>query len=191
MAVMIVPLAAVLAVFPVEVLTLWLHNAELAKPSAPLASLLILGTCLNGLMNIPFALHLAHGNTRIGLSINVGLVAVLVPTLVVGTLWYGAAGAAATWAIGNALYLAVGLPVTHRVLLGGGVAGWATKDVLPPVVSALVVVVIARWIAPAQMTRLDTLYALVLIWLLASVAAALAGSVTRRWSLQAIRPRSL
>jgi O-antigen/teichoic acid export membrane protein len=191
MAVLVVPLAAVLGLFPEEVLALWLHNTQLAQASAPLVTLLIIGTCLNGLMNIPFALQLAYGNTRIGLTINVALVVVLVPTLVAATTWFGATGAAATWALSNALYLAVGLPLTHRILLGGGLATWAAKDVLPPFIAALAVAAIGRWAMPAPISGVSALYALGVVWMLATVAAVLAADVTRTWSLQAIGLRSL
>jgi O-antigen/teichoic acid export membrane protein len=191
MAVLIVPMVAVLGLFPEEVLRLWLRNAQLAHASAPLVSLLIIGTCLNGLMNIPFALQLAYGNTRIGLTINIGLVLILVPTLVAATTWFGASGAAATWALSNALYLVVGLPITHRTLLGEGLATWAAKDVLPPLIAALAIAAIGRWVMPAPLTGTTALYTLGGVWLLATMAAVVAGDVTRSWSLRAIRVRSL
>jgi hypothetical protein len=92
--------------------------------------------------------------------------------------------------LSNALYLAVGLPITHRTLLGGGVATWAAKDVLPPLIAAVVVAAIGRWTMPAPLAGAAALYVLASVWMLATMAAVLAADVTRNWSLQAIRLRS-
>jgi O-antigen/teichoic acid export membrane protein len=187
MAVLVLPLAAVLVLFPVEILTLWLRDPLLAHEVGPLVTLLALGTCLNALMNVPFALQLAHGNTTIGLSINLGLVVVLVPSLVVITLQFGAPGGAAAWAVANALYLLLGLPITHRVLLGDGVATWAAKDILPPLTGALVVVVGARALLHDGLGPTLQLTVIFLVWILATLSAAAMSVRVRAFGLNAIK----
>jgi len=190
MAVLVLPLAAVVAAFPVTILSLWLRDASLAAEVAPLVTLLVLGTCLNALMNIPFALQLAHGNTRIGLSINLVLVALLVPSLILVTLHFGARGAAAMWAIANAIYLLVGLPVTHRLLVKGGLARWFSGDVVPPLMASLIVVGSARALLPER--ALEGVYAvalLTLVWVIATLCAA-ASSPVRALARDAIAARS-
>ena len=191
MAVLIVPLATVIGMFPVELLALWLRDLAIAHTVAPLASLLVLGTCLNGLMNVPFALQLAYGNTRIGLSINALLVALLVPSLLFAASRYGAIGAAAMWAVCNALYLLVGIPLTHHALLDGGVREWAWNDLLPPLIVALGVAAAARWLMPAPLSGPSAIAALALVWILATLAAMMTSSAMRAWAVQALSPRSL
>lgn len=190
MAVLVLPLAAVLAVYPVAILSLWLRDAQLATEVAPLVSLLVVGTSLNALMNVPFALQLAHGNTRIGLSINLALVALLVPSLIVITLHFGAVGAAAMWAAANAIYLLVGLPVTHRVLLkGGGLLRWFSGDVVPALLASLIVVGAARVLLPQRAAAgAYDLALLVSIWAVATLAAAVCSPI-RGLARDAIRAR--
>jgi len=187
MAVLILPLAAMIALFPREIIFLWLHDWELATTIAPLATLLVIGTCLNGLMNVPFALQLAHGRTSIGLIINICLVVILVPSIIYATLHYGALGGATMWAVVNALYLTVGIPVTHKYLLEGELKDWALTDVVPPFLASLVIIVAGRLLLSENLGTIYTLAALTLLWLLATSMAFLSSVQMRRWGEEAIR----
>ena len=186
MAVLVLPLAALVAAFAEEILFVWLHDAGLARSVAPLASLLVVGTSLNALMNVPFALQLAHGNTRIGLALNTGLLLVLVPSIIYATAHYGAQGGAAMWLLANGLYLLAGLPVTHKYLLRGGLRDWL-RDVLPPAAAALAVVLAARLVYPPHLGALSALAALALLWFLATLGALLASARMRRWGHDTLR----
>ncbi len=179
MSVLILPLAATIAVFPYEIGFLWLQNSSIAREIAPIASVLAIGTCLNGLMNIPFALQLAHGNTRIGLYISSSLVAGLAPVMIFAASQYGIAGGAATWGVINALYLLVGLPITHKYLLSGETRNWVRFDVLPPLAAALAVVGIGRIALQPDQPAILTLLGVGSVWLLATVAAAFSAKQVR------------
>jgi O-antigen/teichoic acid export membrane protein len=187
MAVLVLPLAVLVAVFSEEILLIWLHDRALATEVAPLAALLVAGTCLNGLMNVPFALQLAHGNTRIGLTINIGLIAILVPSMIYMTAYHGALGGAAMWLVSNSLYLLVGIPVTHKYLLGAGVGDWAYRDVLPPLLASLAVVGLGRAVFPSHLGAPSMLVALMFILLPATSAAAASSSQMRRWGHDTLR----
>jgi O-antigen/teichoic acid export membrane protein len=186
MAVLILPLAAMIALFPREIIFLWLYDWELATAISSLASLLVVGTCLNGLMHVPFALQLAHGRTSIGMIINICLVVVLVPSIIYATLHYGALGGATMWAVVNALYLAVGIPATHKYLLNGEVKDWAFKDVLPPLFAAVLVTSLGRLLIPADLPTIYSLTALACLWILATLAALLSSGRMRQWGRSAI-----
>jgi len=187
MAVLILPLAAMIALFPREIIFLWLRDWELATTIAPLATLLVIGTCLNGLMNVPFALQLAHGRTSIGLIINICLVVILVPSIIYATLHYGALGGATMWAVVNALYLTVGIPATHKYLLNGDLKDWAFKDVLPPLLAAIFVTSLGRVLIPADLPAIYSLTALAGLWILATLAALLSSGQMRPWARSAIK----
>jgi len=144
MAVMILPAASVIALFSPEIMRLWTGNREIANNTAPIVSILVGGTALNGLMNLPFALQLSHGWTRIGLAINAIFIVALVPAIVLMTASYGAAGAASVWFGLNAVYMIVGVPLTHRRLLKGEAFRWFTKDVGIPLAGSLIVAGSAR-----------------------------------------------
>ena len=189
MSVLILPLAITLGIFSHEIAFLWLQDSSIARSVAPIASLLVVGTCLNGLMNIPFALQLAYGNTRIGLYINLCLVAALVPAMIFATFHFGVMGGAAMWGVINGLYLLVGLPLTHKYLLPGQTGSWLRRDVLPPLFAALVLAGLGRIALPPDQSAALTLVAVGIIWVLATIGAALSANQVRGSIRQLIHTR--
>ncbi len=183
MAALSLPLMAIVVFFSFELATLWLHNTNIAASVAPIAGLLVIGNCLNGLMSIPFALQLANGRTRISLYTNTFLVVVLVPAILVATSTYGAVGAAATWAFANALYVAVGVPVTHRYLLVGEAKNWLRSDILPPLIVGFSVVGLGRMLTPDDLSAPLTLLIVGSLWIVSTVCAAMSVSHMRTWGL--------
>jgi hypothetical protein len=173
MAVTLMPLAALLSLFAPEVLALWTGNAEVARNTALIVSCLVMGTAVNGLMTLPYALQLAHGWTDLGVRITTYLVLVQVPAIVVMTLRYGPVGAASVWLGLNLLYMLVGLPLTHRRLLPHDMGRWLGEDVLPPSCAALAVVGAGRWLLPPG-SGAGVAVTLALLLFASFVAAALA-----------------
>ena len=184
MSVLILPLAVTMGIYSYELAFLWLQNSPVARDVAPITRLLVIGTCLNGLMNIPFALQLAFGNTKIGLYISLCLVAGLAPAIIFATFQYGVLGAAAMWGVINGLYLLVGLPITHKYLLSGQTGSWLRFDVLPPLAAVLVIAGIGRTVLFSDQSTLLTLITVGSIWLLATIAAALSANRVRSTILQ-------
>lgn len=187
-AALVLPLAAVLAFFSEEIAFVWLHDRELAVRVAPLASLLVVGTCLNGLMNIPFALQLANGRTVMGLVINLCLLVFLVPSIIYATTHFGAQGGAAMWAVANGLYLLVGLPITHKYLLRGETKEWLLGDILLPLVASLSVVGLGRYVLPPDLGTFAAIAAVALIWVLATLLACLSSRQVRQWGRAILLP---
>lgn len=143
-AVLFVPVAAVIVFFAHDIIWIWTGLADVAQHAAPIAALLITGFVLNGLMDIPYALQLAYGKTSIGLTLAAVQLAVFLPMLYFMTRAFGAVGAATAWPAMNLVYLAVGIPLTHRHLLRGASWRWLTRDVLPPAIAAVAVAGLLR-----------------------------------------------
>ena len=181
MAVLVLPLAAMLAFFSHELMALWTGSPETARNTAPIVSILVAGTAMNGLMNLPYALQLAHGWTRIGLMINTSFIFAIVPAIIFLTLRYGAAGGAAACALLNAAYIAVGVPSTHRRILPGEAWRWGLGDVGPPLAAALLVVAAGRHLIPSSMTNGATALTLGALWVSCAGIAAMAAPMTRAW----------
>lgn len=139
------PTAVFAAVFAEELLALWTGNPVLAKNTAPIVSLFLVGTALNGAMHFPYALQLAYGMTRLPLTINAILIAIMTPTTIILALRFGAVGGAAAWALLNTIYLLIGTWLTHRYLLKGIGFKWLLSDVGVPLgLSSLVVGLVGR-----------------------------------------------
>ena len=191
MAVMILPAAIVVAFFSREIMHLWTGSPEIANNTAPIVSILVGGTALNGLMNLPYALQLSHGWTRIGLAINTVFIVTLVPAIVLMTMNFGAAGAASAWLALNTIYMIVGVPLTHRRLLKGEAFRWFTKDVGIPLAGSLIIAGIARMIFPVfeSSSRFLPVSLLLLVFVLTAAGAAMCTPATRDFIFHSILNR--
>lgn len=139
-----------------------------------LVSLLAIGTALNGLMHIPYALQLTHGWTRLAFTANVIGALLLVPLLFVLATRYGAVGAAVVWVLLNTGYILFSIPVMHRRFLRGEVGQWYKVDIGRPLVGALPIVISASLLYPQVVSSFWSLAYLAGVGLAALMGAALA-----------------
>ena len=189
MAVVILPIAFVLAFFSKEILELWTHNPNLVLHASLLISLLTIGNALNGLMHLPYALQLAHGWTKLAFFQNVVAVIVLAPAIYFATLRWGAAGAAVAWIGLNTGYILIGIHVMHHRLLSEEKWPWYFGDLIKPLAAVLTLCVFARLMmgedAGAWATAvvlLSTLFATTIAAISSSSSLRGRFSVSRLWA---------
>lgn len=139
LAVVLAAITAILIAFTYEILWLWTGDTALAVKVAPTLQLLVLGTALNGLMSIPYALQLAHGWTRLSLGLNAVSLLLCLPICLWAVQHYGMLGATAPWLLANLISVAIGIPLMHRHLLSGEALNWYIRDILPPIVVGMIV----------------------------------------------------
>jgi O-antigen/teichoic acid export membrane protein len=137
LAVVIAAVAMVLITFSHEVLFLWTGDVNLANKVALPLSILVAGYALNGLMNIPYALQLAHGWTRLAMGLNAASLLLGIPFCLWAVHEHGTTGAALLWLLANLVSLLIGIPLMHRRLLRGEMAKWYMRDNLPSMLAAL------------------------------------------------------
>ncbi len=181
MATVVLPVACVLSLFSYDILLLWTRSATTAAAASPIVSVLTVGMALNALMTLPYALQLSHGWTGIGLRINMALIITLVPAVYFMATRYGAVGAASVWIVLNGIYMAVGVPLTHRRLLHGEMARWFIEDIIPPLVVTLAVTGIGRWLLADSLTPIKMILGLAAVLMFAILASALAAQHMRTW----------
>ena len=143
-AVLILPVAIVIAFFSYEVILLWTQNPITAERTHLLVSILICGTALNGLMNPPYALQLAFGWTKLSVLKNIIAVILLVPLIIVMAMHYGALGAASVWLLLNTGYVFLEIPIMHRRILRKEKWRWYWQDVCVPLVACTFVAGLGR-----------------------------------------------
>jgi len=148
MAAALLPVAAVGAAFAHDILRIWTADATLAAAAAPIMTLLVAGTAMNGLMNLPYAMQLAYGMTALGFWINLVSVLLVVPAVWLAGRQFGGVGAASVWVALNLGYLCVAIPLMHRRLLIGEMSKWYLSDVLPPLLASATVVLAWRFAVP-------------------------------------------
>ena len=180
MAVAILPVTLILAFFSKEILELWTRNPDVVAKSSLLISLLVIGNALNGLMNLPYALQLAHGWTKLAFYQNVIAVIVLAPAIYFSTLRWGAVGAAGVWIVLNSAYLLIGVQVMHRRLLVTEKSGWYANDVGKILLAVLVVAGIARVLMADDLGGIAKIMILVVTLGMATVAAVFSADTLRK-----------
>ena len=181
MAVTMLPVAIMLVLFSSELLEIWTRNSIVVRNTHLLVSLLTIGTALNGLMNVPYALQLAAGWTKLALYQNMVSSALLIPLLFWATGRYGAVGAAVIWITVNLGYVLIGVQIMHTRLLHGEKRAWYVQDVGLPLAGALSVALIGRWLFPAHASLPVALAMVLCIALSTVVAAAIVTPLTREW----------
>jgi O-antigen/teichoic acid export membrane protein len=170
MAVLLMPAAAVMALFAREVLTVWTGDAAAVAHTHVVLALVVVGMLFHGIAQAPFYLQVAHGAWRLINITNLVLVLTILPLYAVMASLYGATGAAAVWVVLNVGYL-LAVPVMHRRFLTGELRSWLRYDVVTPLAGAVLVAGAARWLMPPDLGR-----GAMLGWMLA--AGALASTAT-------------
>ena len=171
----VVPASLVLSLFSDHILLLWTRNVTTTVAVAPLVSVLVLGTMINGWMNTPYALQLAYGKTRFAIWTNTISLIVFIPAIYVSVSTYGAIGAAAMWVLLNLGYVTIALPFMHRTLLPTEKWRWYAQDVLIPTISAAIPIALIYSLsqAPGLERPLSSVVTVTLAFIAAQMSATL------------------
>jgi O-antigen/teichoic acid export membrane protein len=117
LAMLVLPIALVLVLFPKFVLMTYTHDADLAQAASVALVLLSIGAACNGLLLMPHAVALAHGWTRLSLIQNAVACLFALPLVYMAAKYWGLNGAGAGWMVINALLLISTLPLIQRYCL--------------------------------------------------------------------------
>jgi O-antigen/teichoic acid export membrane protein len=179
--VLVLPVAIVAALFSYEIIFVWTQDATKARETHLLASILICGTAINGIMHLPYALQLAFGWTSLSFFKNVIAVIVVVPLIIYMAVNYGAAGAACVWLALNMGFVLFEIPVMHLRLLRNEKWRWYLQDVSVPLVVCILIAGIGRVLVRGPMPQYMMLLYIIVIFLLTAGTASIITPVTRTW----------
>ena len=188
MSVLILPLAVVLALFSYDLLLVWTQDRSIAENSHLMLSLLTVGTALNGVASLPYALQLAYGWTQLALVVNTVATLLLAPLIYFLSLRYGGVGAAAVWVIFNALFVLVVVYLMHRRLLQGELGRWYHLDVGRPLLAAAAVAGVWKWLTPFPETVVSSIANLILVSIATLAAATIAAPEIRILAIRWLTP---
>jgi O-antigen/teichoic acid export membrane protein len=177
MSLVIWPLALVLIAFAPEALHVWLGVIP-SDATVWLVRILVAGTALNGLMNVPYALMLANGWSRLPLILNLVAVLVLAPLIVFMVIRFGTIGGALAWLLLNLGYVTFGIRAMHQRLLRGQAGTWYVSDVGLPLLGSLLPVTLIRLVS-ADGGRGEALVLLLFTGAIAVCGAALGSDFIR------------
>ena len=182
--VVVAAMSVVLMVFSRDVIYLWTGDATTALKIAVPLSILVAGTALNGLMNLPYALQLAHGWTRLTVGANLVALILGIPFCIWAVGHYGIIGAAFLWLAINFGFVAIAIPLMHRRFMRREMAKWYLQDMLPPFIAAATIGLFMRWLIPALSRNLHGILQLTLISGITLCAAAIASPAIRSMARQ-------
>ncbi len=188
-AVAVWPVTAVLVLFAREVVHAWTGDPRVAAQGAAVVAVLALGTALNGMMSVPWALQLAFGQLRLGLRANLVAVLVFLPSMPFLIGRFGLVGAASSWLLLNLGYVVFLLPFVHAAWLPGQSRRWYVEDLAWPAAAAFAGAAVVRVAVPVVVDRVAMFGVVALAALAALVCSALAASTSRRWLMSGLRAR--
>lgn len=144
-ALLVFPLGFTLALFSQDILLLWLRDPLVAERVHLILSLLVIGTTLlTSLMMMPYALTLAHADTRVTLRMHMILLCIQVPVVILSALEFGAVGAAGFWCALFCIYGPLYAWRVNRKYLAASHFEWLWASVLKPALPALMAAVAVK-----------------------------------------------
>jgi O-antigen/teichoic acid export membrane protein len=166
------PAGLTIALFADNLLQAWTGSAVTARQAGLVASLLLAGQVLQVMCVVPYYVTLA--NNCVGLSLRLGIASVvfITPLLICLILKYGVVGAGISWLVMNTCTVPFYIYMFHRRFFPGELQSWVLRDVLPPLLAALPIVLLARLFLPVPSSRLLTLGVIGAVWCASAVAAA-------------------
>ena len=148
-AVIVLPVALVLAFYSKQVLWIWTGDALLVSKAAPVLTLYSIGSGILSLGAFPYYLQYAKGDLKLHLIGNFLFVLLLVPSLIWATLQFGTIGAGWAWLLSNLIYFMLWVPVVHHRFARGLHWSWIVSDVIatcmPAAITAWLVSQVVSW----------------------------------------------
>lgn len=141
--VIVIPVVLVLALFPVQVITAWTGQPDLAARAAPVLTLYAIGNGILAFAGLPYLVQVARGNLTLHLIGNLIFVLLFVPLLFFAVRRFGMVGAGWAWILANFVPFIAWLPFVHHRFLRGIHLRWLAQDigavlVLPALIALLI-----------------------------------------------------
>ena len=136
--------AIVIAFFAESLLYVWTGDYELAKSSAPILTLYVIGNGILVVSAFPYYLQYARGNLRYHLIGNAIMASVLIPSIIVAATYFGAVGAGYAWVSVNLLYILAWAGYVHYKLEPGLHVNWFFSDIIRILVVPAIIVYLLK-----------------------------------------------
>jgi O-antigen/teichoic acid export membrane protein len=189
LAVVVLPAAVFLAFFSREVLVLWTQDPLMAEQTHVIMTILVIGTAMNGLMTLPYAVQLAYGWTRLAFTYNAISVVIMFPAAYLLTRAWGAVGASVGWMVYNAVGVLLLPLLMHRRVLKGEQGRFYRTDIGMPLAAAVGAATCARLVITdtATLSSMELMALLLAAAAVIQAASATATPTTRGWLSSALQ----
>ncbi len=175
MSILVLPAALTVIFFAKPLIFAWTGKEQVADQTALIAALLTVGSALNCIMNIPYAMQLAYGWTSLGFWSGLFSLCASIPLLLILTKYFGAAGAASVCLMVSLSYLATNVMPMYRRLLTFEAKRWFCEDVGIPLITCAATASVLYEEISWSSTRLSAALAVALV---AAILGGVAATVT-------------
>jgi O-antigen/teichoic acid export membrane protein len=183
-AVAIIPAGLTFAIFAGEFILAWTGSTITAQRAGLVSSLLLGGQLIQSITVVPYYLALAHGNIKLNLQIGVASVVLITPLLIYLIMKYGVAGAGFSWLILNICTLPPYMYFLHRRFLPGEFGRWCLQGVGRPLLAAVPVILLGRWLVPHTTSRLMMFFMIGLVWCVSAATTAVSVPELRKFFME-------
>ncbi len=168
MAVIILPLTGMVALFSTELLFAWTGDRKAAEWAGPILFWFALGNGILAISAFQFYLQFAHGKLRMHVIYNTIVASIQVPAIIYVAYEYGVLGVALTWFVLRLVSFIIWTPIVHKKYAPGIHLSWLVKDIGPSFMMTMAaLLIITNFNFPfADMNRLAILVTLISIGLL-------------------------
>jgi len=137
MAVFMLPLSGMIALFSTELIFAWTGDKAAAEWGAPVLFWFAIGNGILSISAFQYYLQFAHGKLKMHVIYNTISAVIQIPTIVYVAYEYGALGIAFTWFAFRLVTFIIWTPIVHSKFAPGIHWSWLFKDVAPVFVSTV------------------------------------------------------
>lgn len=131
MAIIVLPLTGVIAMFSTELLFAWTGDRKAAEWAGPILFWFALGNGILAISAFQYYLQFAHGKLRIHVIYNTISAIIQIPVIIYVAFQYGALGVALAWFTLKLVAFIIWTPIVHHILAPGIHWPWLLKDIAP------------------------------------------------------------
>ncbi len=181
MAVLMLPLTGMIALFSTELLFAWTGDRKAAEWAGPILFWFALGNGILAISAFQYYLQFAHGKLRMHVIYNSISASIQIPVIVYVAFEYGALGVAMVWFAMRLISFVIWTPIVHNKFAPGIHWPWLLKDVAPILISTvgLLLIIDSVGISFSGMDRLEVFFILIGIGLVILMVNMLVSNASR------------
>lgn len=142
MAVIILPVTGVIAIFSNHLIFAWTGDRKAAEWAGPILLWFALGNGILAISTFQYYLQYAHGKVRMHVIYNSISASIQIPLIVYTAYTYGALGVAFMWFGLRLISFIIWTPIVHHKFAPGIHWSWLSKDVAPILISTTAALII-------------------------------------------------
>jgi O-antigen/teichoic acid export membrane protein len=142
MAVIMLPLTGMIALYSTELLYAWTGDRKAAEWAGPILFWFVLGNGILAISAFQYYLQFAHGKLKMHVIYNTISASIQIPLIVYVAFEYGVLGVALVWFSIRLISFIVWTPIVHARFAPGIHWSWLSKDIAPILFSTVVLLFI-------------------------------------------------